>query len=377
MTNTTSQYTLRDRVRGMLIGSAIGDALGAPVEFWDRAEIAKVFRGEVEMRASDRPAEAEGIWLADAPSGTTTDDTRWKRVLIDALGRAPSLTGRGWCAHLMKLDRAMHDGGPDRAQALVGAHDSPSLPMDWLEEWLRVARAYLAGDPGRYARATALFYGGDLACAGMMYSPVLGALHAGDPAAAYQHATELGVFDMGFARDISALTAAMTARACVAGASLGDVLGVIGGESAIDPEGFAQCRLLGRIAADLVAKAREIVEGAWGASPDDPDAQTRQAYDALDRLKRHIGFHAGEIHLVNLSAMLFSDGDFESAMRFVVNYGRDNDTTAAVTGAILGAMHGADALPQRWVAPVLEQNRAMGMDLVALADALAGLAVCG
>jgi len=29
----------RDRIRGCLLGGAIGDALGAPVEFWSRAQI--------------------------------------------------------------------------------------------------------------------------------------------------------------------------------------------------------------------------------------------------------------------------------------------------------------------------------------------------
>ena len=42
-------------------------------------------------------------------------------------------------------------------------------------------------------------------------------------------------------------------------------------------------------------------------------------------------------HLINLTALLFSNYQFQPAMEFVTNYGRDNDTVAAVTGAILGA----------------------------------------
>ena len=65
----------------------------------------------------------------------------------------------------------------------------------------------------------------------------------------------------------------------------------------------------------------------------------------MDAHLQQIPFHAGEIHLINLAAIEFAEGDFQKAVEFAVNYGRDNDTVAAVTGAVLGAMHGFDQLP--------------------------------
>ena len=62
--------------------------------------------------------------------------------------------------------------------------------------------------------------------------------------------------------------------------------------------------------------------------------------------------------------------DFPKALAFVVNWGRDNDTTAAVTGAVLGAYLGAEKLPADWVAQSLEKNKGLGIDLEALADRL-------
>jgi len=53
-----------------------------------------------------------------------------------------------------------------------------------------------------------------------------------------------------------------------------------------------------------------------------------------------MAFHPGEVHQINLTALLFTDFDFEKSLAFVTNYGRDNDTVAAITGAILGALHG-------------------------------------
>ncbi len=47
---------------------------------------------------------------------------------------------------------------------------------------------------------------------------------------------------------------------------------------------------------------------------------------------------------------------FEAALLDVVNRGADCDTNAAITGALLGAVWGADAIPERWATPVLEVN---------------------
>ncbi|MEM6751046.1 MAG: ADP-ribosylglycohydrolase family protein, partial [Planctomycetota bacterium] len=350
-------------------------------EFWDRGQIAERHGDALELWPSGRPAEAEGLWIANAPPGTTTDDTRWKRVLIDhlveskgdhALGAsAENAHGLAWARRVCELDMLAHTAGNDAVATRVGGFDDVALVRDWLAEWARVADAYSSDDVERYSRALGRFYGGDLACAGMMYAPVLGALYPGDPASAYAHAFELSIFDLGYARDIAACTAAMTAAAMAPGATVEDVVGVL---DAVDPEGFSGSRLIGRVARSLLDQAREVVGVATQQKGE--TAQVESIYARFDRLARHNGFHAGEVHLVNLTALLWSDGDFERAMRLVVRYGRDNDSAAAVTGAVLGALRGAAGLPSRWVEPVEAQSRSMGMSLDALGDSLCRLS-CG
>ena len=44
-----------------------------------------------------------------------------------------------------------------------------------------------------------------------------------------------------------------------------------------------------------------------------------------------------------------TDGEFENAVLAGVNIGRDSDTIAAIVGAILGALHGIDAIRPDWV----------------------------
>ena len=45
--------------------------------------------------------------------------------------------------------------------------------------------------------------------------------------------------------------------------------------------------------------------------------------------------------------------EFEEALVHTVGHGGDTDTNAAIAGALLGALHGRDAIPPRWVLPVL------------------------
>ena len=81
-------------------------------------------------------------------------------------------------------------------------------------------------------------------------------------------------------------------------------------------------------------------------------------------------FHPAEIHLINLVALMICEFDFVETLQFVVNYGRDNDTVAAVTGSILGAYHGTKGIPAEWKATILRTQLEMGIDLEKMATQL-------
>ena len=61
--------------------------------------------------------------------------------------------------------------------------------------------------------------------------------------------------------------------------------------------------------------------------------------------------------------------DFEAALREVVESGGDTDTNGAVAGAVLGARYGAAAIPQRWRECIPQRDRIekLADDLLALA----------
>jgi hypothetical protein len=393
---------LYDRVLGSLVGSAIGDAMGAPTEMWSRDQIQAEYGFVSDLHTAMRPPSPEGTWAMNVRAGATTDDTRWKALMVDYLtGTGQAVTAAGPSLRPEDLARLLASRFSGEIQEIRGLSvDDPApelirgvMRMQWLQEWNTVARAYLTGDIDVFTHALDRFYGGEMVCAGMLFSPTLGAYYPGDPEAAYVNTYGVDVYDLGFARDISAVTAAMVAAAMKPDATSESVLSVL---ADVDPEGYFDTRLVGRQAFEMLREARAIVHAArkvqvapgpvlpalgsgsaveihpWASSALTPleRARLEAAYLLLDAKRQRMPFHAGEIHLVNITALVYSDFDFPTAMAFVVNWGRDNDTSAAVTGAILGAFLGAEKLPPGQVRQSLEKNRGLGIDLEALADRL-------
>jgi ADP-ribosylglycohydrolase len=95
------------------------------------------------------------------------------------------------------------------------------------------------------------------------------------------------------------------------------------------------------------------------------------AYTQLDGRQQDMPFHAGEIYLQSLTAMLYADFDFKNTLIFLINYGRDNDTTASLAGGILGAWYGYNALPVSEREKVVRVTREeLGIDLEKQAERL-------
>jgi len=73
----------------------------------------------------------------------------------------------------------------------------------------------------------------------------------------------------------------------------------------------------------------------------------------------------------SLDASLWSvalSGTFAEAVLLAANLGEDADTTAAITGQLAGALHGASNIPQTWLYRLAWRARITGM-----ADALMSL----
>ena len=380
---------LYDKVLGLLVGSAIGDAMGAPTEMWPRQQIKLEYGFVDSLDHMVREPSPEGTWAYNLSAGGTTDDTRWKVLLAEFIkdranefyreaGPGPESFARFLIAQYQKEIDALKQTDAFDPQPF----EAQMRRLSWLQEWALVARPFADNDLRGYMDALHKFYGGEMVCAGLLYSPMIGLPYPGAPDHAYRSAYDLSIFDLGYARDVTALTSAMVAAAMTPEISPLQVMSVL---RSIDPQGYFQSRLVGRSSYRIFREALAITDQAKGIAdhrqvkfsitPDFHDtlylAQMHKAFALLDDKMQDFPFHAGEIHLINLTAMLFADFDFRGALEFVINYGRDNDTVAAVTGAILGAYHGFAKIPDDLKSKVLATNRdQLGIDLEHLANQL-------
>ncbi len=380
---------LHDRILGGLLGTSIGDAMGAPTEMWSREAIQAEYGHISTLTDMVREPSGEGTWGWNLPAGGSTDDTRWKKLLIDVLTQPedPDPARALALSIIQEHDLALSLLGKQQSSQ-VEPYEGLLRQAHWLSEWVKVARPFVAGDHAKYQEALHRFYGGEMVCAGMIYAPAVGLRYPGQPARAYEVAYQMDIYDLGYARDMTGLIAAMVSAACAPQASRDTILGVI---RTVDPKGYFQSRLVGRTAYKAYQRALRIVQQARSvdaeaylagkdrlplALPMSSPAERQRyaawatAYGSLDQELRRMPFHPDEIWLVVLTGMMMGEFEYLSTMEFIVNFGRDNDTSAAMAGAILGALHGAEALPDSLKAPVLQTSAELELHLPALSDQL-------
>jgi ADP-ribosylglycohydrolase len=377
---------LYDKVLGALVGSAIGDAMGASTEMWHRSDIQHKYGYITGLTPAERIQSPEGTWEHNLNAGATTDDTRWKYFMVSYFDTySPELNPKHFAKFITDYYQSIASKlGDTEILESPDALDARLEKVDWIKEWARVALAYQKGTE-EYLEAQNRFYGGEMSCAGMLYTPMFGLLEP-NPEMAYLTAYKHSLFDIGYAKDISGLVAAMTQMAM----RTTDMDSILNAAVFIDPMRYQDSRLVGRLSYNTANATRKYVnlsreieitestvitdsleikipEHFKGTKTD--WAQQDFVYELLEKDKQAIAFHAGEIWQILIAGLAFGDGDFEKSIQFIVNYGRDNDTVAAVAGMILGAKDGYNNLPSELRTEVLRVNKEqLGIDLEELAS---------
>lgn len=380
-----------DKVLGALVGSAIGDAMGASTEMWHRRDIQLKYGYITGLTPAERAQSPEGTWANNLMAGATTDDTRWKYLMVNYFSQvkgeaSPSAFSKFINTYYASLTKDL--GDPD-IQTSTDILDDKMEKIDWIKEWARVSLAY-EKDSDTYVSSLNRFYGGEMSCAGQLYSPMFG-LVASNSSEAYDLGYAHSLFDIGYAKDISGLVAAMTHLA-MRTKDMDSILNVV---PFTDNTGYQDSRLVGRIpysiwtasmnqirvldtlknSNDSLIKPILKTKVPKGYSGTDADwARQEMAYRFLEKDKKAIAFHAGEIWQIMITGMGYGKGDFLNTMQFIVNYGRDNDTAAAIAGMILGAKDGYAALPKDLKEETIRVNREhLGIDLEQLAQEMTNL----
>jgi ADP-ribosylglycohydrolase len=306
----------RTAYRGCLLGGAVGDALGAPVEFADLADI----------RAVHGP---EGV--RDLVDGTITDDTQMTLFSAEALLRARHLADAHGTASLPEVAhgsylRWLHTqgertrGGRGGAQGLDGwllgvrplhARRAPGLTC------LSALRS------GRMGRPEAPL-NDSKGCGGVMRVAPVGlaaggeAFGAGCDLAAITHGHPSGWLAAGYLAE--------TIRLMVAGRDL----------RAAAREALAPLRERRGHRETL-----EAVEDALALASGDPPSA-----EQVEQLGE--GWVAEEALAIGLYCAVVAR-DFAHGVLLAVNHGGDSDSTGAIAGHLLGLVHGEAGIPAPWL----------------------------
>jgi ADP-ribosylglycohydrolase len=364
---------LDDRVRGLLLGSLIGDALGGPIEFQDPERVAQLSNPPKRWREKEildeaarrdaiarlhlrsyrdlRPVpEPFGQWPVNALAGTITDDSRHKMVLLEGLDMA--LRQNQWPFDNQSLAQAYLDwptAGPVRQQSELNA-----LRQEWLAEWHLASRWCRGERDLTRALPPERIWNGLPTCCGQMTMLPLAGLFPGNPERAYRAAYALGLFDNGWGKDLNAAVVAGLAQALSVPASLPAAEAwesIFDAMRRTDPFRYGKVPWVTRSVDRWLDLALDAAR--------ESDGQPARLFARLEaEFRDTIKWEAQVPFVVTFAVLALSEFDPLAALQLSLEWGHDTDSYAQLVGAFIGARHGTALFPVSLSAPVLERLRA-------------------
>jgi ADP-ribosyl-[dinitrogen reductase] hydrolase len=299
--------TRLSRLRGLLLGGAVGDALGAPVEFMRREEIISRFG----------PRGITSFAPAYGRLGAITDDTQMTLFTLEGLIRAEvRWSARGICNPVAVIDRAYRRWYATQTQSMIKTQELDGWLLDVPELWSRRApgvtclAALAEKDIGEPAINDSKGAGG------IMRVGPIGLVNASRP---YE-----------LARDAAGLTHGHKTGSVAAGWFAVWIRGLAEG---LAPEPAAQV---------ACAQCR-------GDAPE-LDAALVQAFALVTRPAAQVpaalgeGWVAEEAAAIALWCVLTAPSPWD-AICLAVNIDGDSDTTGTLVGQALGAWRGSSWIP--------------------------------
>jgi ADP-ribosyl-[dinitrogen reductase] hydrolase len=322
-----------DRFRGCLLGGAVGDALGAPVEFMTLAQIRERFGAEAIT------GMAEGAWAR----GAITDDTQMTLFTAEGLLRADirrRLNGEydpaGCVGHA--YSRWLHTQG-ELVRTTVSERQGEGFQLDgWL---VQVQQLFVRRAPG--TTCLSALRGGRFGsieeplndskgCGGVMRAAPAGLMAAdwGDGGDSFRRGCEIAALTHGHP---SGYLAAGFLALAIERLTAGDPLQV-----ALDA---ATERL-------REERGHEEVSAAVAAAR----AQASEAQPSSEGVQRIGEGWVAEQALAIAVYGVCATRSFRDAVITAVNHGGDSDSTGAIAGNLAGALYGVGAIPEAWLEPL-------------------------
>lgn len=317
---------LHDRVRGCLLGGAVGDALGYPVEF-DRLP-------QIRDRCGERGVT--GYITKGGRRGLVSDDTQMTLFTAEGILRAiVRFRDRGICDPVAIVDHAYarwmrtqgsepgrHRGDFSRDGWLIAVDKlhHRRAPGNTCLDGLRSSRPGTRTEPLNNSKG----------CGGVM--------RVGPAGLIFDRGAGLDRF--AFAADLAALTHGHPTGYLAAGVLAAIVDEVVARDATIGAAAAtARARLMEEPGHGETLRAIDAAVGLAGRSGP-PSAERVESLGG--------GWVAEEALAIGLYCALLAE-DFAHGVLLAVNHGGDSDSTGQIAGTILGAALGAGAIPGDWV----------------------------
>lgn len=286
---------MTDRFEGTVVGLAVGDALGFPVEFIGSAEI---------RRRYGPHGITDFVPPRSHPLGTYTDDTQMSLATARALMRA----GRG------NLDEVMSA----IAEELAAWAESPENDRAPGSTTMSACRRLFAGRSWRES--------------GIPESKGCGSTIRTAPIGLYYHGDRDRLLEI--AGNSSTIT---HGHPCAVAGAVANALAVSLALSETDPHEFlpAIIKATEDISDEFADKMREVPQ-VLNMEPDG-------AFDVLGD-----AWVAEEAVACALYCFLRTPDDYRRAVMTGANASGDSDSVACLAGGISGAFNGIDAIPEHW-----------------------------
>lgn len=309
---------LKNRIAGALYGVAIGDALGAPLEFMSADRIKEKHGRVTEMIG--------GGWLNVKP-GETTDDTAMTLAVAEGILENPDDPIAAVGERFIKWAQSgPKDIGATCSQsihqaAVAGRTSHTDRPSD--EQWFAASEDTAKANGNRSGGNGALMR---TVYPGLYYS---GRLMAVETAGAIAQMTHC------------------------------------------DENSTEACNLYTDMIHLITEAVNNVQEDRISRLLTETLAETK--YDLVELLiedDEHTGNPTGYVVDSFRCALIsiYTTRTFEDAIVKAANLGGDADTIAAITGGLAGAIYGYDEIPTRWIETLSEDDRSR---LDALAEAAA------
>lgn len=357
--SATDTAFIRSKIKGLLTGTLLGDALGGPIEFQGHPEIqatpnppklwtdtTDIINKEALIAAANRiyfreykylrpVPEPYGHWGINAAPGTVTDDSRHKIIFMHFVRNA--LQQNKFPATDKHYARAYLNWSQSKTIKTHSGYDT--LVKQWLDESYKCINWMLGNRKNGEAYPPERLWNALPTCYGQMALLPMAAIYPGDPEKAYLSSYSLAWFENGFAKDmISAINAGL-AKALMLDPSRmtneelwNEVIHTI---QSTDPYAYNKVPWSERAVDRWMNLVDLYVKQATG-SPAKLFALLEKEFMYTTKWEAQVPF------VVILSCLKICNYDPMAALQLSIEWGWDHDSYAQLLGAFIGAIYGPE-----------------------------------